>query len=65
MHIFFGIIILGIGIWMVAKPEMWCRVEDHFRIKGERTYSDTALFFMVLRGIMVSIGGLILFFIEI
>jgi hypothetical protein len=58
----FALIILGISI--IANPDTFLRMEDHFRAKGERVYSDAALFFMRTRGVIAIIVGIIFLFIE-
>lgn len=64
MNFVVAVIMLPMGIWMLINPDLFCRLEDYFRIKGERTYSDYALIGMRIRGFIVSVAGFILFFIR-
>lgn len=64
LNIFVGIVFIAIGVWMIANPDQFCRLEDHFRIKGEREYSDAAIFFMRFRGFVLIIGGIVCFFVQ-
>ena len=64
MNIFFGITLIILGILILVNPDAFLRMEDAFRVQGERTYSDAAIFFMRARGVGALIIGIILFFIK-
>jgi len=53
-----------LGILILASPDAFLRMEDHFRVKGERTYSDAAIFFMRLRGVIAIILGIVFMFVQ-
>lgn len=60
--IFLFIVLMVCGISMILRPEFWLRLEDMFRIRGERDYSSVGLAMMVFRGVFVTIGGIVALF---
>lgn len=64
MEFLLGLICIVLGIAIIINPDAFLRFEDHFRIKGERSYSDLAIFFMRFRGVIAIIVGIILIVIS-
>lgn len=65
MGIVLGIIFIIAGVVIFLNPDFFLRMEDSFRIKGERTYSDTAIMIMKLRGVLSIVIGIIFLFIKV
>ncbi|PKK92363.1 MAG: hypothetical protein CVV61_05750 [Tenericutes bacterium HGW-Tenericutes-6] len=64
MNFLVGLVCIILGILILASPDAFLRMEDHFRVKGERTYSDAAIFFMRLRGVIAIILGIVFMFVQ-
>jgi len=62
MNIIIGIGFIILGVLMLFNPDAFLRMEDSWRVKGERTYSDTAIFFTRLSGIFLIIIGVVFLF---
>ncbi|MCR3906506.1 MAG: hypothetical protein NUK62_05730 [Tenericutes bacterium] len=65
MEIFFGCILIFLGIAIIAKPDTFLHIEDLIRLKGERTYSDAAIILMRFSGGVTIIVGIVFIFIGV
>lgn len=64
MNILVGLIVIIVSIVNVATPETMMRLQDLFRIKGERQYSDFAIAMTRIGGMIGIVLGIILLFIP-
>lgn len=60
MYALFSLLFIPIGVWILIDPDKFLRLEDHFRVKGERTYSDFAIAAMRFRGVFLVFAGIFL-----
>lgn len=65
MNFLLGIVIIIMSSFSVIMPESMLRLQDLFRIRGDRQYSEFALAMTRIGGIIGIVLGFILLFVPV